>query len=263
MHTIRHPWRAAAGLLLAVAAGPVAAQEAPALPPARADIPGTVKTLPPPRPAAAPPAVDAAPPASSALPAPAAAGPGCAPAATGRTWLQWRDGHHAGCQAKMWGYPEEFEAPPLGASIHAHYTAMVANGDAAAMVLYRYDFLNGSDVLNTHGYDRLARMAARQADNHFPIVIERTPEAPGLAEARRATVLSVMASNGAPVPPDLVVVGPRRAVGLPGADAVRIYGFHVINMAVQSQPVPLLSSGGTSAATGGGGGAFGPTGGGR
>jgi hypothetical protein len=163
----------------------------------------------------------------------------------------------------MWGYPEEFEAPPLGAMVHAHYSAMVANGRAAGMVLFLCDFLDGGAGLNAHGLDRLARMAAQLPDGQFPIVIERTLGVPELAEARRAAVLSELARGGVAVPPERVVIGPRLSVGLQGPDAIRVYEYHIINMRVQGQPVPLLSSGGTSAATGGGGGAFGPTGSGR
>jgi hypothetical protein len=248
MYRTKCHWPTAAGLLLAVAASPATAQDAPAkvLPPPAAPANGTM-ALPAPRPAPAP-----------AATAETNSAPCAAPGPGGR-WQQWRTEHHAHAQANMWGYPEEFDAPPLGASVYANCRGMVANGEAAGMVLYRYDFLCDAAKLNMHGYDRLARMAAYQAEHHQPIVIERTPELPALAEARRAAVLSALARHGHVVSPDLVIIGSRWAVGLPGADAILIYRAYQNNLTIQSQPVPLLSSGGTGAATGGGGGAFGTT----
>jgi hypothetical protein len=254
MHRTRSHWPTAAGLLLAAAASPATAQNAPAkvLPPPDAPANG-VMALPAPRPADAPAPAPTAPAETNGAP--------CATPGPGGGWQQWRSEHHARCQANMWGYPEEFDAPPLGASVHAHYRGMVANGEAAGMVLYRYDFLCDAAKLNMHGYDRLARMAAYQAEHHQPIVIERTPELPTLAEARRAAVLSVLAKHGHVVSPDLVIIGSRWAVGLPGDDAVRIYGSYLNNLTVQGQPVSPLSSGGTGIVTSGGsgGGAFGAT----
>jgi hypothetical protein len=246
MYKIRCPWRAAAGLLLA-AAGPAAAQTTEPAEPA----PGAVQTLPAPHASAATPALG---------PQSAAACPECDTGGFVGWWRRWW-GPHRSCQAKMWGYADQFEAPPLGASVYANFGTMVNNGEAAAMVLYRYDFLDGAEGLNTHGYDRLARMAMRQPANHFPIIIERTPEAPALAEARRTAVLNVLARNGVAVSPDQVVIGPRLAVGLSGGDAIRVYGYHISNMSTQGQPLPLLSSGGTAGASSGGGGTFGPGGG--
>jgi hypothetical protein len=249
MHMLRCHWPAAAGLLLA-AAGPAAAQAvpdaAPPPPPAQAEAPPEVKTLPPPRPSDAP--------APAAAPAPAvtseAAGPACQPAGFGGSWQQWRAERHARCQAKMWGYPEEFVAPPLGASVYANCNAMVANGRAASMVLFLYDFLDGCPGLNPHGLDRLARMAAQLPDSQFPIVIERTLGMPELAEARRAAVLAALAHEGIAVPPERVVIGPRLSVGLPGADAVRVYRYHVNNMGIQSTPIPVTGAGGSGISVG-------------
>jgi hypothetical protein len=256
---MRYPWRAAAGLLLAVAAGPAGAQSAPASPQATEspdNPPGAVQTLPAPRSVAAAPASG---------PLSVAPGPDCASSGFGGWWRQWWP--RPNCQAKMWGYADQFEAPPLGASVYANFGTMVNNGEAAAMVLYRYDFLDGSEGLNTHGYDRLARMAMRQPANHFPIIIERTPEAPALAEARRTAVLNVLARNGVAVSPDQVVIGPRLAVGLSGADAVSVdrsypgvYRSYLNNMTLQGQPLPLR--GGAVGGGGGGGGGGGAGGGG-
>jgi hypothetical protein len=121
------------------------------------------------------------------------------------------------------GYPEEFKPAPLGQSVQRAYTTHVANGTAARMVLYEYDFICGTAVLNQRGKDQLARMASWLPDNVFPIVIERTPWDPALAEARRLAVWSALADSPFPVPPERVVIGPPLAYGLQGVEADLVY----------------------------------------
>ena len=58
------------------------------------------------------------------------------------------------------GYPEEFNEWPLGSSLYAHGRTQVANGNAARMVFYHYDFVEGSPQLNVRGRDKLVE--ARQ-----------------------------------------------------------------------------------------------------
>src|SRR5262249_50049311 len=58
------------------------------------------------------------------------------------------------------GYPEEFEAQPLGASLNAFAQTQAANGEAAQMVLYQADFVEGTGKLSPRGHERLARIAA-------------------------------------------------------------------------------------------------------
>jgi hypothetical protein len=123
---------------------------------------------------------------------------------------------------------------------------MIANGEASRQVLFHYDFCAGRAGLNTHGIDRLVHMVARLAETGAPIVIERTPEAPGLAEARRAAVLSLLAREGLGVSPNQVTIGSALSVAMPGADALRIDGYNVTNQATQSQPIPVPNSSGIS-----------------
>jgi hypothetical protein len=267
--TIRYHWWATAGLFLVGATNaalaappgplPTTGTQLPAVTP-KSDAPANVPTLPPPRESTAPA------PAAEGAPAPAA--PSCAAPVAGGG-LVGRTGHRSDCQAKMWGYPEEFLAPPLGAVLAANFRPMVANAQAASMVLFRMDFLHGCESLNAHGADRLARMASQLGHLPFPIVIERTPE-PGLAETRRAAVLALLAREGVAVPPERVVIGPRLSIGLTGPDAMRVQQYYLINMDYQNQPVPILTQGGiggtgaggttglTSPAGGAGGAAAGP-----
>jgi hypothetical protein len=212
-----------------------------------------VAPLPPPRPAPLPPAE------SVVAPPTHPAGGACGGA---EGWSHWWGGRHSDCQAHMWGYAEEFRAPPLGATIHAHYRTMVANGTAAAMMLYRYDFIDGTEVLNQRGRDQLTRIATMLHDNAFPIIIERTPEAPALAEARRAAILNVLALNAIPVPPGRIVIAPPIAYGLSGADAEVLYNYQTISLSTQAAPLPATGTvstgvGGFGSAGGGFGGGTG------
>ncbi len=268
MRRTRRVWWKAAGLLLAAtAASPVLAQEVSgtmALPedtPPKA-LPSTrTDTLPAPRTAV--PAAPVVQPAPAAVVAPPTAACALASAAKrpGGFWQRWH-GNKPDCQAHMWGYPAEFEAPPLGASVHAHFRTMVANGEAAAMVLYRCDFLEGTNTLNQHGRDQLTRIACLLGTNAAPIIIERTLSAPGLAEARRDAVLNILALNNIPVPPDRVVLGPPIAAGLSGVDAMALYGYSLNNLAVQAIPFRPPSRGAASTGSGGGGAGAGGLGGG-
>src|SRR5262245_58325849 len=118
------------------------------------------------------------------------------------------------------GYPEEFREPMLGRSVYAHYKTHVANAEAARMVLYQYDFVDGCGLLNPHGRERLEQIAAMLPRTFFPVVIE--PCAPDLDESRRLAVLNELARCPFPIPPERVVVGRPTAIPLSGPEAVRI-----------------------------------------
>jgi hypothetical protein len=130
------------------------------------------------------------------------------------------------CKINFWtslGFESEFEPVPLGASVYATYRNHVANGVAARMVLYHYDFVDCSPVLNIRGQDHVAKIAAMMAGNSFPVIVERIPSNPVLAEARRLAVLNQLGRGGAAIPSERVVVGPPIANGLHGAEAEIIY----------------------------------------
>jgi hypothetical protein len=122
------------------------------------------------------------------------------------------------------GYPEEFNEWPLGSSLYAHGRTQVANGNAARMVFYHYDFVEGSPQLNVRGRDKLARLAKVLPTSFCPVVIERSPETPGLDEARRGTVLAGIAESPFPVPAERVVIGPPIAAGMAGFESIIVYG---------------------------------------
>jgi hypothetical protein len=130
------------------------------------------------------------------------------------------------CKVNFWtslGFESEFVPEPLGASVYATYRNHVANGVAARMVLYHYDFVDSTPVLNTRGQDHVAKIGALLAHNNFPIIVERIPCNPALAEARRLAVLNQLGRGGAAIPSERVVVGAPIANGLHGAEAEIIY----------------------------------------
>jgi hypothetical protein len=100
---------------------------------------------------------------------------------------------------------EVLAAPRLGNSVNAHGKVPVAHGDAAGMALCHRGFVDGQ--LTDEGKYQVAQIATRLPTNFLPVVIEASPEAPGLDEARRAAVLNELAQYDFPVPAERVVVG--------------------------------------------------------
>jgi hypothetical protein len=125
--------------------------------------------------------------------------------------------------------------------MHRIFQTQVGNGDATRMVLYHYDFVGGSRCLNLRGRDQLARIAAMLPENFYPIIIERTPDAPELAEARRLVVLNELALGPFPVPPERVIIGLPLTYGLNGAEAIAIYQ----NLLSQTQRMGAYGGGGS------------------
>jgi hypothetical protein len=152
-------------------------------------------------------------------------------------------------QDRCIGYPEFFIPTPLGQSVHRNMQTQVTNGEAVRMVLYCYDFIDGTDTLNLRGKDELFRIASMLPRNFFPIVIERTPDAPRLAEARRLAVLTELGRSPFPVPAERVVVGPRPPEGLAGIEGDRMYR----NLLSQTQRQGYLGQGGAGGSSGAGG----------
>lgn len=154
-----------------------------------------------------------------------------------------RSRHWRKIQAKFWGYPEEFCPRPLGASLYDHGRTMVANGAAARLTLLRYDFVDGSTQLNSRGQDQLTRAAIQLANSPYPLLIERDPDRPGLAEQRRLAVLAALATGPVPVTSDRVVVGDPIAHGLSGIEA-HIIGDNGLNRTEKfGPPIPINSNG--------------------
>jgi hypothetical protein len=176
----------------------------------------------------------------------------------------FRDRWHYCMQSHLWGFPSQFQRPPLGYFVYQHGQTEVANGAATFMTLYHYDFVDGSDILNVHGRDQLAKIALLLPQTFFPIVIERTPEAPFLAESRRVAILNELAQGKFPVPPQRVVIGPSLGDDLRGVEA-QVFNFGVMFQDQRGVLMGGMGMGGTGGMAGGGGiggGGFGGIGGG-
>ena len=159
----------------------------------------------------------------------------------------WTDRIKPCLQESHWGYADQFEAAPLGASVQAHLKVQVCNGLAGQMVLYRYDFgvgpVSTAALLNPHGRKRLDEIVRIMQDHGLhPLVIEPTGNEK-LDAARRDRVLKLMAQTSFAVPEEWVVVAEPRSRGRDGVEALLDY---------QSLLRQTQSQGGASAGAGGG-----------
>jgi hypothetical protein len=151
------------------------------------------------------------------------------------------------------GRPDMFYEPPPGYFIRNTFGAMKAKADPHRFTLYRSDFLPGTARLSPAGATRFNLMATRLQGWLGPVVIEWSPDEPGLAEARRRAVVATLASAGQPVVPERVVIGPSPYPGTLGIDAANYYN----NMITRNQAAPAaysLTPTITSGFGGGGGG---------
>jgi hypothetical protein len=127
-------------------------------------------------------------------------------------------------QEHFWGVPEEFNEWPLGRAVYDLNRTAVANAADARMIFNHADFVGDTAALNYRGRDKLAAVVARLPASFAPVVIERTPRAPGLDEVRRLAVLGKLAAGPFPVPAERVVVGPAIARGLGPQEGLIVYG---------------------------------------
>ena len=129
--------------------------------------------------------------------------------------------HHSAAtlQDKMIGYPDNFIEPPLGYYVREQMTMQVSKADPHRFTLYRTDFLPGTDRFSPVGAYRFNLMYSRLGGWLGPVIVEWTPDEPGLAAARRQTVLVTMQTAGRPIVPERVVIGPSPYPGAMGAEA--------------------------------------------
>ena len=126
------------------------------------------------------------------------------------------------CQAKYWGYPEEFCEPPLGTMLMGYQMTQIANGQAARMALYQYDFLPESDQLNSRGKVQLSRLAMWLTTNDFPVFVEPTSGNSELDELRRQRVWLELSTMCLSIPSERVQTGTPNVRGLDADDALLI-----------------------------------------
>jgi hypothetical protein len=157
----------------------------------------------------------------------------------GTTWLKRCKQWLQGC---FLGYPEEFEALPLGTSVHAFGQAQVVQAEAALMTLYQYDFVPGTNQLTSRGRDQVKKISEHLARSFYPLFIERSPQAPELDAGRAVAVLTELDRAGFAIPPQRIIIGTPIAFGLEGTQAV----IHYTNLLGQTQAGGAKSGGGSS-----------------
>lgn len=156
-------------------------------------------------------------------------------------------------QDQLIGYPSEFVEPPVGFYVHEYANVMRAKADPHRFTLYRSDFLDGSDRLSPSGASRFNLMATRLASWPGPVLIEWSPDRPGLAEARKNSVLAYMQQAGVAVIPERVVIGPSPYPGLFGTDAAQNYETMISRDAMAPRTYSLSPAAAGTFNTGGGG----------
>lgn len=120
------------------------------------------------------------------------------------------------------GFPEEFDRPPLGTLMHAANQVQVVNAQAAALVLYQYDFEPNRPGLNLRGRDKVGAIAAMLPTNFHAVIVEQSGQ-PTLDDQRRLVILAALNSGPFPVPSQRVVIGPAIARGMSGEEAEFIH----------------------------------------
>jgi hypothetical protein len=133
------------------------------------------------------------------------------------------------------GYPSEFVEPPLGFYIRDNFRVMKAKADPHRFTMYRSDFLAGSNRLSPHGASRLNLMISRLRSYPGPVLIEWSPDQPGLGESRREAVVALLQSVGNPLLPDRVILGPSPYPGMSGPETTNNYGAMITRL----QQAPL------------------------
>lgn len=173
----------------------------------------------------------------SELPPPAA--PRQATVPVGDTWspvpagdsCRWDDQGHCdagpGTCGAGYGCWQVDPARPFGASLNAHFATQIANGRAAQLVLYRYDFHDDqradASALNRFGQRRLRRLIPLLQGCSWPLIIEPVPGHLELAEARRQYVLQCLSVKmQVPMDESRVIVADPPAAGLSGVEAVLV-----------------------------------------
>ena len=151
------------------------------------------------------------------------------------------------------GYPEEFVEPAVGFYVRENYTVMKAKADPHRFTLYKSDFLAGTSKFSPTGASRFNVMAGRLRGWPGPVMIEWSPDEPGLAESRRQAVVALLQNSGAAVIPERVVIGPSPYPGMLGTDAGNNYGILIIRN--QGAPTSYSVSPTASASFTSGGGA--------
>ncbi len=150
------------------------------------------------------------------------------------------------------GDPDNFYEPPLGASLNGTFAVMRAKAAPHVYTLYRSDFLVDTSTLTPVGIGRMDRICRSLRGWCGPVIVEPTPDKPGLAEARRDAVIALLQQGGNPVGAERVVIGPPVAPGLLGTDAGNNYATLIVRDQQAAAQFTLTPSASTSPGGGGG-----------
>lgn len=158
------------------------------------------------------------------------------------------------------GRHDMFYEPPPGYYARSAFGVMKAKADPHRFTLYRTDFLPGTTRLSPIGAMRFNLMASRLPGWLGPVVIEWSPDEPGMAESRRQAVLATLSSAGQAVVPERVIIGPSPYPGTLGTDGGNYYNVMITRDTAAGAGMSLspTSSSGFGFGGGGGGGGGGP-----
>jgi hypothetical protein len=167
---------------------------------------------------------------------------------------------HAGraLQDGLIGYPDLFYEPPVGAYINANFNTMRAKANPHRFMLYRTDFLAGSNQFSPVGAGRFNLMASRLRAWTGPIVVEWSPDEAGLAEARRAMVVATLEKAGMPGVAQRVFIAPTPYPGGLGADSANYYNIMIMRDSAAGAGYTYTPTSASGFGAGGGGGGAGP-----
>ena len=114
------------------------------------------------------------------------------------------------------------EPPAAGENVNTFWAIQIANGEAARMVLYHFDFVPGQPELTARGTRQLSRFADMLQQTPHSLILQPSPEQPRLDELRRVHVLNVLAMMDVHVPEERVIIRIPQTRGLDGIDAEAI-----------------------------------------
>lgn len=140
---------------------------------------------------------------------------------------------------KLIGYPENFIEPPLGFYVREQFALQTAKADPHRFTLYKSDFLPGTNRFSPTGASRFNLMFTRVPGWLGPIIVEWSPDQPGLAESRRQAVLATFQRAGQPILPERVVIGPSPYPGAMGVESVNFYNNVWTRSAAAGASYPL------------------------
>lgn len=165
---------------------------------------------------------------------------------------QWKQQHRAKWADKMWGYPSEFQRPPVGAALQYYREQQKLNGRLTRMALYEYDFLPGTAELKPRGREHLARISEWLPQVPGEIAIEPTREGLDLDEARRQSVYRELTSLPCGVALINIRTARRRHPGLDASSGQLIFDNRLQQTKLRGMTSPGGSAGaGTGAGLGG------------